>query len=222
MRVPILHFSDVLCVYAYLAQVRIDELNKTFGAQIELDFHFCQVFGDTRLKIESGWADRGGLAGYNRHVLGVASRFEHARLHPELWTKNPPTGSLSPHLFIKAVAELEALELVPRNSSEAMAWAVRRAFFEEARDISDRAEQLRLAEAQSIERALLERVDSSGRAHAALARDLDLARKYEVSLSPTLIFNEGRQRLNGNVGFRIIEANVRELLREPQHEASWC
>ncbi|TPV95892.1 MAG: disulfide bond formation protein DsbA, partial [Myxococcales bacterium FL481] len=34
--------------------------------------------------------------------------------------------------------------------------------------------------------------------------------------------NEGRQRLNGNVGFRIIEANVRELLRHTETEHSWC
>jgi len=43
-----------------------------------------------------------------------------------------------------------------------------------------------------------------------------------VSVSPTLIFNEGRQRLNGNVGYRVIEANIRELLHNPPGEESWC
>ena len=41
--------------------------------------------------------------------------------------------------------------------------------------------------------------------------------------SPTFELNEGRQKLFGNVGFRVIEANVREVLRDPnQDQASWC
>jgi hypothetical protein len=35
--------------------------------------------------------------------------------------------------------------------------------------------------------------------------------------------NEGRQRLFGDVGYRLIEANVEELLRgRTPDEASWC
>lgn len=37
-------------------------------------------------------------------------------------------------------------------------------------------------------------------------------------VSSTLIFNEGRQRLNGNVGYRVIEANIRELLHNLPEE----
>jgi hypothetical protein len=37
------------------------------------------------------------------------------------------------------------------------------------------------------------------------------------------LFNEGRQVLTGNVGYRVIEANVRELLRQPSDDqSSWC
>ena len=41
-------------------------------------------------------------------------------------------------------------------------------------------------------------------------------------MSPTLSLNEDRQRLAGNVGYRVIEANVRELLEGPAPEGSWC
>ncbi|MBE9179781.1 hypothetical protein IQ268_14520 [Oculatella sp. LEGE 06141] len=34
--------------------------------------------------------------------------------------------------------------------------------------------------------------------------------------------NEGWQRLNGNVGDRVIEANIRELLHNPPGKQSWC
>jgi predicted DsbA family dithiol-disulfide isomerase len=61
-----------------------------------------------------------------------------------------------------------------------------------------------------------------GDKNAALSRDFELAKEHNVTVSPTLIFNEGRQRLNGNVGYRVIEANIRELLHNPPDEQSWC
>ena len=54
------------------------------------------------------------------------------------------------------------------------------------------------------------------------AEDLDLARAQAIQASPTLLFNEGRQRLTGNVGYRIIEANIRELLERAPDQLSWC
>lgn len=62
----------------------------------------------------------------------------------------------------------------------------------------------------------------SGEAYALLSKDFDLVKEHTVNVSPTLIFNEGRQRLNGNVGYRVIEANIRELLHNPPNEQSWC
>jgi len=41
--------------------------------------------------------------------------------------------------------------------------------------------------------------------------------------SPSLVLNEGRQKLYGNVGFRLIDANIQELFRVvPDDDASWC
>lgn len=41
--------------------------------------------------------------------------------------------------------------------------------------------------------------------------------------SPSFVMNEGRQKRYGNVGFRIIEVNIEELLLSPDREqASWC
>lgn len=219
---PILHFSDVLCVFAYVGQVRLAELKHEFEGQLSVQTHFCQVFGDTRDKIVRAWEERGGFAGYNRHVLEIAGRFEHVRVHPEVWIRNPPTSSLSPHLFVKAIQVLESEQSAPAGLAQHAADLLRVAFFEQARDIGHKAEQMALAEGMNLDRAAIERVLDSGAAHAALARDFDLVRKHDVQMSPTLIFNEGRQRLNGNVGFRIMAANVRELLRTPHDEASWC
>ena len=58
---------------------------------------------------------------------------------------------------------------------------------------------------------------------ARLAADYQDAEKIHIESSPTFVPNEGRQKLFGNVDFRIVEANIREVLREPNmDQASWC
>ena len=63
----------------------------------------------------------------------------------------------------------------------------------------------------------------NGTAFAKLAADYQDADKMRIEGSPSFVLNEGRQRLYGDVGFRIIEANIQELLRAPRgDQASWC
>lgn len=63
----------------------------------------------------------------------------------------------------------------------------------------------------------------SGVAHADLEADHRDQQILMVQGSPTFILNEGRQKLYGNVGYGVIEANMKELLRSPMAgAASWC
>ena len=63
----------------------------------------------------------------------------------------------------------------------------------------------------------------SGTAHADLEADHRDQRDLMIQGSPTFILNEGRQKLYGNVGYGVIEANINELLRSPTTgAASWC
>ena len=57
--VPIVYFSDVLCIWAYLAELRIDAVTEAFGDQVSFDYRFCSVFGDTSSKIPAAWAEKG-------------------------------------------------------------------------------------------------------------------------------------------------------------------
>jgi protein-disulfide isomerase len=69
----------------------------------------------------------------------------------------------------------------------------------------------------------VKRTELAKRVYAALSADYKEAENTGVKGSPTMILNEGRQKLFGNVGYRIIEANIQELLREPNpDQASWC
>ena len=40
------HFSDVLCVWAYITQIRIDELRDNFADEVQVNYRFLQVFGN--------------------------------------------------------------------------------------------------------------------------------------------------------------------------------
>ena len=72
--VEITCFSDILCVWAYVAQARIDAVKEKFGNSVRIKHRFCSVFGDTAQKIPSTWKEKGGYEGFNLHLRQVASR----------------------------------------------------------------------------------------------------------------------------------------------------
>jgi len=219
--VKIQHFSDVLCVWAYAGQIRIDELRSKFGDLIQVECHFLSVFGDMRHKIETNWKERGGVPAFADQMHRAMKQFDHIQLHPELWRRDLPTSSLSCHIFLRAV-KLAEEALGATDMFRRATWQLREAFFRDAVDISKRSTQLSVAEQLELPIPAIERHLDDGSAHAVLSRDHALARSYEIKMSPTVVLNEGRQLLSGNVGYRVHEANIRELLHHPAHEASWC
>ncbi len=222
--IRISYFSDVLCIWAYIAQIRLDELAANFPDQVAIDYHFFPVFGNAHEKLETRWRDRGGLRGYSDHVHTVAAKFPHITLHPDVWVVNTPTSATSCHLFLNAIQLLEIKEIIPKSEKifEKANWAFREAFFTQLANVSDRKVQFEIAEKLGVPIVAIQKQIDSGEAYALLSKNFELVKEHTVSVSPTLIFNEGRQRLNGNVGYRVIEANIRELLNNPPNEHSWC
>lgn len=226
----LLYFSDILCVWAYVAQRRIDQLTETFGERVRIDAHVCSVFPDVKEKIARQWGHRGGQQGYGEHVQQVLEGFPHVSLHPDTWVRTVPATSAGAHMFLKAVelierpAETDAEPAAyPDRPSTAAAHALRHAFFAEGRDISDWDVHAEIAQQIGIDQKDIEAEIKSSRALAALEADYALCQQHGIGGSPTVVLNEGRQRLFGNVGYRLIEANVHEVL-EGAHpdEASWC
>ena len=222
-RLPVQHFTDLLCVWAYACQVRVDELVQAEGEAIDLDRRFCSIFGDAADRLAKSWEHRGGLAGYGAHVRSVAERFPHITVHEKCWAEVAPRSSLGAHIFLAGVRHLEREEAVSPGAFAQAAWAFREAFFGQGRDIGQRAVQYEVAETLGLPIGAIEDCLADSSAHAELAADFDLAKKLDVTVSPTLVLNDGRQRLAGNVGYRVLVANVRELLRQPTgDDASWC
>lgn len=223
-------FTDILCVWSYFAQARLDQLKRDFGDRVELHPRCISTFGNSSGKIGNDWKDRGGREGLNRYLRKLSGHWDYVDLHPEIWLRNAPASSEPAHLYIKAAQRLEAegefanaADTNGRKVADVFAWRLRCAFFARAENVADVSVLRRVAADVGLPVDALQELVDRGHAHAALQCDRDAEQAYCVSGSPTLVFNEGRQKLYGNVGYRIIEANIRELLRNAHHgEATWC
>jgi len=221
-KVQIDYYSDLLCVWAYIGHVRTCELQEQFPGQLEWLWHYIPVFGDVPNKLQSQWKDRGGMAGYAGHVKKVATGFDHIKVHESCWTTVKPVSSAPAHLWLAAARLAEQAGDLPEKSEEVLAWELRKAFFEKAIDISKQAELIDVSNNITLDsRAMLDRL-ADGTAYAVLCQDMLKARDSNIRISPTYVLNNDRQLLTGNVGYRIIEANVKELLAQPQEQQSWC
>lgn len=222
----LVHFSDILCVWAYVGQAPLFQIAERFGDRLDIEVHYCSVFPDTQTKISRAWSDKGEFEGYARHVQDIASGFEDVKVHRDVWSKTRPFSSASPQLFIKSVELLErdvgAAEFQSRLSVQA-ATILRSAFFKDALDISDWSVQSHVSEQIGVDFADVCKKIETGEAMAKLASDYELVQTSGVKGSPTYILNNGRQILFGNISFGILEANITELLKERNElNASLC
>ncbi len=232
MKIKIDYFTDVLCIWAYSGQIRMDELKHEFGDKVEIKYRFIPIFGAGKQHVHTVWKDEGGFEGFNAHLQKVAKNWGHIKVSPDLWIKVRPESSTTAHLYLKAIqllAEQGEIDNQPvadfndRTLFEEAAWLFRKYFFERAKDIAHRSVQDEIAAELALPKERIHELIDSGKAYAALHLDTEISNKYKVPGSPTLVLNEGRQLLYGNVGYRIINANVSELLHNPiQGEASWC
>ncbi|NOZ09445.1 MAG: disulfide bond formation protein DsbA [Gammaproteobacteria bacterium] len=224
------YYSDLLCVWAYVSQIRLDELIKQHGSKLQIEYHFVSIYGSTEQRITKGWQQRGGIEAYADWVLAMKENYPHVLIHPGVWRECMPKTSSMGHLFLKAVQILEQRGLIPTAQSseckksifEDLMWRIRCAFFEKAQDIGELMVLYELAESMNLPVSELQRLINDGSAMAALSEDMALKERHQIEGSPSYLLNDGRQKLYGNVGYRVIEANVLELLENPEGQASWC
>lgn len=218
-RVIVDYFSDVLCIWAHGARPRIEELSDSFPRQVEIRLRYIPVFGAAHARIRDGEEGSNPFHAFRERIGEVARKWPHVTLHPDTWRTIRPCSSLNAHIYLKA-AQLTTSSFDALFSLDC---AVRNAFFTKARDIGRREVLDALFAEQGMDLEAIHRHVDSGEAAAALCSDRQEGEGLGIPGSPTLVLNEGRQRLYGDVGYRLIEANVRELLHNPETgEASWC
>jgi predicted DsbA family dithiol-disulfide isomerase len=211
------YFSDVLCIWAWIAERKNHELLSDFALKVELQCVFLDLFSNTRVRIGEGWKDRGGYEGFGEHVRTAAAPYEEAPVHADVWDRVRPTTSANAHLVLKAAEQVGASEVTRRLAS-----LIRRRFFVDAVDVGQLGRLYEIADEAGLSVDEIRARIEDGRAIAALLSDSKRAHETRVSGSPTWVMNTGRQMLYGNVGYRVLRANVEELLDRPEHEASWC
>lgn len=212
-----LYYSDVLCVWAWIAHPRFEEVINAWSDRLTVKTRFVDVFGDAHGKVPAQWGERDGFERFGDHLQEVAAAFDHVTLHDTLWRTVRPTGSAPAHEAIHGAGLVS-----DANTVRCFDRSVRAAFFEQGRDISRREVLFEVAEEAGVDVGDLEETLRDGRALAALAADIKLAQTQRIGGSPTWRLNDGRQLLYGNVGYRTINANLEEWIRDDPAGASWC
>ena len=215
--VTIDYFSDILCVWAWIAQRRIEELNKQFEDQIELRHQYIDIFGNTERRIQTQWADKGMYEGFGKHIVEAAAPYDSAPINSKVWQITRPTTSANPHLILKAI-QLNNDKQIAINFENTL----RKAFFVDAIDISELEILFKLLQQEEIVLEEVQKTLNNGEALAALMADYQKAQEYGIKGSPSFVMNNGRQILFGNVGYRVLQVNIEELLKNPSSQASWC
>lgn len=211
------YYTDILCVWAWIAQKRIDELNTKLGDRIEFHCYYLDIFGDVPTKIDKQWHSKGGYVGFAEHIQQSASAFEYAHINPKIWTQVRPITSANAHLMLKAI------EITyDKQKSIDMALTFRSAFFVDGLDIGNLDVLYDLVTTNGLDRNTINTSIGDGSAMASLMSDYQKAKRQNINGSPSFVLDGGRQTLYGNLGYRVLLANIEALLENPADEASWC
>jgi len=203
------YYSDILCVWAWIAQQRIEALNDKLVDKIEWRYHYLDVFGDASNKIPNQWQEKGGFLGFSNHVKEAAAPYLDTPINPEVWQSVRPNSSANPHLALKSI------DLVFGDKvSVKLAQKIRHAFFVDGQDISQLSVLYTLIEKSGYEVNGVKAAINDGRAIGALMADYQQAKLLSLKGSPTYIIDNGRQVLYGNVGYRVLRANIEEHLHQ--------
>ena len=221
-----------MCIWAYVAQARLDELQKHYSDKIRVSYHYVSVYGNTQKRVFENWEQRGGIEAYKKYVTGVATEFGHVKVSDAFWQNNVgPKSSASVHLFLQSAASLVLAGKIDNKPQaqfdgktlyEELIWQCRFQYFAQGFNIGLLENQLHIAKHLGLPEDALREGIENGEAMAALCEDNELKEKYRIEGSPTYVLNEGRQKLYGNVGYKIIAANIEEMINRPEGLATWC
>jgi predicted DsbA family dithiol-disulfide isomerase len=205
------YYTDILCVWAWIAQRRNDELNRQLGSDVAWRYHYVDVSGDLEGKMQDLWKDRGMFEGFADHVHQSASAFEDAPINSRIWNEVRPATSANAHLVLKAVENTAGPE-----ASVQLARSIRQAFFVDAQDVGALSVLFNVCQETGLDLVEIRASINDGSAIASLMSDYRRANSQQIKGSPSYVIDNGRQTLYGNVGYRVLHANIEEVLKQPK------
>ncbi len=216
------YWSDPLCIWAYVAQPKLDRVLERWGDRLDVHYHIVPVFGSLPWRFREGSWKESGVEGRVASTARVAKQFGFDNISGEVWRDECPASSWAPGIAIKSVFALEERGDFAPGSGAAYQWALRRAFFEDNRNVARRSVQFEVAEAMGIDRAPIERFRDDGTGIALLWEDDQKRNESRIQGSPTYVFDGGLAQLFGNFKERVLQSTIGELLDDLEQGASSC
>lgn len=219
VRLKFSYWSDPLCIWALVAQQKLDRLLTDLGGQVLVDYRVVPVFGSVPWRFARGpWA-QDGVDGRVRATKRIAEESGRTDVSGECWRRAMPASSWAPAAAIKAVFALEEEGDAVGPSYQR---ALRERFFVGEANIALRRVQLEVAEALALPRAPIEQRLDDGSALAAVWEDHAEKERLRIQGSPTYVFDGGRAMLYGNFDDGILRGTVDALVRGAGPGGSAC
>lgn len=219
-RLKISYWSDPLCIWALVAEQKLDRVLAELGNDVRVEYRIVPVFGSVPWRFAEGpWAKE-GVDGRVAATRRIAEQGGRADVSGECWRKAMPSSSWAPASAIKAVfglADGRGEEVGPAYQR-----ALRERFFVAEANISQRSVQLELAEEMGLPRGPIEARLDDGSALAAVCEDHAEKERLRLQGSPTYVFDGGRAMLYGNFAYGILRSTVEEFARGIDPGGSAC
>ncbi|MBS2017383.1 MAG: DsbA family protein [Deltaproteobacteria bacterium] len=205
------YWSDPLCIWALVAQQKLDRVLGEIADRVHVDYRIVPVFGSVPWRFSQGpWAKEGveGRIAATRRIAEQAGRSD---VSGECWRRAAPATSWGPAAAIKAVFSLE--DGVGEAAGPTYQRLLRERFFVHEQNTALRRVQLELAEEMKLPIASIEARLDDGSALALVCEDHAEKERLRIQGSPTYVFDGGRAMLYGNFDYGILHGTVDELLR---------
>lgn len=219
-RLTFSYWSDPLCIWALVAQQKLDHVLAELGEQVRVDYRIVPVFGSVSWRFAQGPWSKDGVEGRVLATRKIAEQGGRSDVSGECWRRAMPASSWAPAMAIKAVFALDegrGEEVGPMYQR-----VLRERFFVTEANIALRAVQLEVAEELRLPRAPIEARLDDGCALAAVCEDHAEKERLRIQGSPTYVFDGGRAMLYGNFDYGILRCTVEELVRGAGPGGSAC
>lgn len=207
------YWSDPLCIWAYVAQRKLEAVLERHGELLAPLYRVVPVFGSIPQRFATGSWSEAGPSGRAEATRRVAKQHQYDNVDGACWLNDCPSSSWSAGAPLALVHRMVEHETISRAQAERYQWRMRERFFVENVNVARRAVHLELAEETGVPRAELERRLDDGTGLAALWEDHARGEKLGLRGSPTFVFDGGRAMLYGNFSEAVLNATVEELVK---------
>lgn len=221
-RVRVGYWTDPLCIWAFVAEDRLERLLADFGDHLDLQHRVVPVFGSVPWRFAEGpWA-KGGVEGRVAATAKIAREHGHPEVTGEVWRTAGATSSWAAGAALEAVFALAREGEIDGALAPRYQRRMRERFFVDGQNVCARGVQLALAEEVGVPVGSLARRLDDGSALARLWEDFQEKERLKILGSPTYVFDEGRAQLYGDFPYGVLRATVEELIRGAAPGASRC